>query len=236
MPNLKIIECSILCFETISLSAGAIDLGNALESRLHLLLPSTLVFDYPTAAAMADHIATLQHSPTNSATIQLQQPSHPSPGTYQESAGTFNGALVQSAVHRLASGAPTAVSATAHDACVTLPLTRWDSELGALYAPASTGQPHVLQVRFAHLLEGVQDFDAALCAVSGAEAALMDPQQRLLLESVAEALLGGSQSSTEEMITRRGECGVFVGSSWMDYGRLMRVVQGVTPYSATGVS
>ena len=41
-------------------SLGAVELKNSLESRLAVQLPSTLVFDYPTAESIADHISALQ--------------------------------------------------------------------------------------------------------------------------------------------------------------------------------
>ena len=40
-------------------SLGAVELRNSLESKLGVTLSSTLIFDYPTAAAVADHIASL---------------------------------------------------------------------------------------------------------------------------------------------------------------------------------
>ena len=63
----------------------------------------------------------------------------------------------------------------------------------------------------------------------------MDPQQRLLLECVAEGALSGGLGSSALAGAQRASCGVYVGCSWMDYGRLVKMAQGVTPYSATGV-
>lgn len=208
------------------------DLRNALENRLQLQLSSTLVFDFPTATAMADHISTLQQLAPEAALAKSQQMLPSEEGGMLPPTATC--ALVRSAIHRLAGGAPTATRAAASDACMVLPLQRWDAELGAPRAAASAGQADPQQVRFMHLLEGVQSFDAALFSTSGAEAALMDPQQRVLLECVAEGALTGSDGGSAFTVSQRASCGVYVGCSWMDYGRLMKMTQGVTPYSATG--
>ena len=39
-------------------SIGAVELRNALESRISLRLPATLIFDYPTADALGTHLTT----------------------------------------------------------------------------------------------------------------------------------------------------------------------------------
>lgn len=39
-------------------SLGAVELRNTLESAISMSLPPTLVFDYPTAAAIASYLAT----------------------------------------------------------------------------------------------------------------------------------------------------------------------------------
>ena len=84
------------------------------------------------------------------------------------------------------------------------------------------------------MMQDVDQFDAAVFGIGDAEAALMDPQQRLLLEMVGEALLTGGS-----VILRRPEaaaCGVFVGSSFEDYGRLTSAAMGPTAYTATGTA
>ena len=40
-------------------SIGAVELRNALEARLAMQLPATLIFDHPTSAALAAHLSTL---------------------------------------------------------------------------------------------------------------------------------------------------------------------------------
>ncbi len=40
-----------------ALTAGAVELRNSLQLKFGVELPATVVFDYPTIAALADHIA-----------------------------------------------------------------------------------------------------------------------------------------------------------------------------------
>lgn len=63
------------------------------------------------------------------------------------------------------------------DTISTVPYTRWDLDVNVSYA---AGSQH--RVRFGGFLNAIDDFDAALFAITAAEAHLMDPQQRLLLE------------------------------------------------------
>ena len=84
------------------------------------------------------------------------------------------------------------------------------------------------------LLQGVDLWDAAAFGTSNAEAELMDPQQRLLLEAAGEALLASGAT-----ILRHPEaaaCGVYVGTSFEDYGRLASEHAGVTTFTATGTT
>ena len=58
------------------------------------------------------------------------------------------------------------------------------------------------QVRFAHLLHGVEAFDPRLFSMDGLEASFMDPQQRLLLECIAEAFLEQRPSNAAVVSTK----------------------------------
>jgi NADPH:quinone reductase-like Zn-dependent oxidoreductase/3-oxoacyl-(acyl-carrier-protein) synthase len=113
------------------------------------------------------------------------------------------------------------------DAVVAIPLERWDPD-GHL-SQQLMGADGSLPLRFGVFLppDMAAGFDAAAFGVSSTEAALMDPQQRLLLCTAAEVLMGRASRSS----------GAFVGISSMDYQKLgSRYVNGVTAYSATGVS
>ena len=172
---------------------------NALERALDLRLPSTLVFDYPTPVALSEHIAELLRSRAGAgrpaASVPIPAAVSATPLITKRSVS------MMAAVHRLPgsiSGGGTAMLpgflSRAADCGSVIPLARWDADTAAIAAASDGGQGKpASQVRFAHLLRGVDTFDARLFASTGVEAALMDPQQRLLLECAAETLpLGAS--------------------------------------------
>lgn len=67
------------------------------------------------------------------------------------------------------------------DTCGRVKALLATSELIFLFSPDAQGGK-ALRARFAGFLAGVDQFDASLFGVAGAEADLMDPQQRLLME------------------------------------------------------
>ena len=184
-------------------SLGAVELQSSLERQLGLKLPSTLVFDYPTVAALTEFL-----------TGKLSQVA-PAGSSSALGASSFGlrGALIAAVP---ASGTATVAmlgtswrsphGALNHLASATMgidpvrlvPFDRWDVEADPLAA------------RFGGYLAGIAAFDTAAFATPDAEAALMDPQQRLLLESVGEALLSApADAALAPMRTR----GVYVGRS-----------------------
>ena len=170
-------------------SLGAVELKNSLESRLAVQLPSTLVFDYPTTAALSEFlIAKLAPAGSASAvpasTVTVDSLSWAVPGMSPPVAGSAAAATVvmlgaswsspQQALSQLA------VPGGGQDAVGLVPLDRWDVEADPLAA------------RFGAYLADIAAFDAAAFSISDAETALMDPQQRLLLEAVGEVLMGSA--------------------------------------------
>ena len=174
---------------------GAVDIRNALSRSLDLRLSSTVIFDYPTPAALSEHIAALlqaRASPPRAASATPTSDAADSPPT-----GTKRLVGVTAAVYRLPGsgngGTATPLSGLLPlptDSGNVLPLARWDVDTAALTSASDAAHSNpVSQIRFAHLLRGVDTFDSRLFGSTGVEAALVDPQQRLLLECVAEAIL-----------------------------------------------
>ncbi len=186
-------------------SLGAVELHSSLQQRLGVQLPSTLVFDYPTVAALTEFL---------SAKLAGQQGASPAASSYAVAIGSALPASL--ALGSLPAGAASSAVvmlgaswrsprqaldqlgevANGVDAIGLVPLDRWNVEADPLAA------------RFGAYLADVAAFDAAAFSTSDAEAALMDPQQRLLLETVGEALLGMAVDAAAAPLRARG---VYVG-------------------------
>lgn len=234
-------------------SLGSIELRNLLEQATSTELPSTLVFDYPTIAAISNLVTSLlPHSLASSGadlqesvsdSLQATSSSDPLPnGLLQPLQGMQQHAV---GVMSLAMRSPgDALDGLVQQDCSSvIPASRWDAE-----AAHSRGNP----VRFSVLLQGVEKFDAGAFGISGHEAGLMDPQQRLLLETASQALAptfmgiqhtdpfapSASLSQSQSLIPSRqplGQFGVWVGVSAMDYATLAaRYSPEPTAFSATG--
>ena len=184
-------------------SLGAVELQSSLERLLGLQLPSTLVFDYPTVAALTEFLAgrLSQQAVGGSA---AGSSSGASQALRRLSLVPAGPAGVSGAVVMLGSSwrsprqalAQLATPGMGVDSVARVPLDRWDVEAEPLAA------------RFGAYLAGIAAFDAAAFSISDAEAALMDPQQRMLLETVGEALLAVPADAALAPLRTRG---VYVG-------------------------
>ena len=183
-------------------SLGAVELRSSLESRLSVQLPSTLVFDYPTVAALTQFLASRLGGAATAAIATLDAPSATSaallPHTGREAGAAASTAVMLGATWRSPQQALGQLETAGKgiDAVQLVPLDRWNVEAEPLAA------------RFGAYLAGIAAFDATAFSISDAEAALMDPQQRLLLESVGEALLAGAVDAAAVPLRSRG---VYVG-------------------------
>lgn len=170
-------------------SLGSVEFVNVLSRRLQLSLPATLIFDQPTATAVAQHLHSqlLNMAASTSATATDTETSHLSPAQLPHTlpVGEFQNsrvvAVLATAQQRLqlstlsGFGSLTTGVVSHSDAISSIPLCRWEIEYLGMFG-----------YRFGAFMEGVELFDAAAYGLSVAEATLADPQHRLLLSLTGE--------------------------------------------------
>ncbi len=112
-----------------------------------------------------------------------------------------------------------------------VPPDRWDVDA---YYDADPDAPGKMVTRSAGLIEGVDQFDAALFGIPPREVAAMDPQHRIVLEVAWEALEHAG-IAPDSLRSVRG--GVFVGVTSSDYAHLAvaaRSPGAIDAYAASG--
>ncbi len=173
-----------------------VELRNRLGATTGLRLAATLVFDYPTPAALATHLLEL----LGGARIEAQA-----------SVPTSSGGEEPIAIVGMSCRYPGGVRSPAElwellddgrDALSEFPGDREWSLDGADY------------VREGGFVYDAAEFDADFFGISPREALAMDPQQRLLLEASWEAL---EDVGIDPKSLRGSQAGVYVGTTAQDY-------------------
>ncbi|MGW2283101.1 SDR family oxidoreductase, partial [Streptomyces sp. NPDC001770] len=203
-------------------SLTAVELRNRLNTACGLRLPSTVIFDHPSASALADEIlAELFGADSGEAPVVMAAVS------------TDPIAIVGMAC-RYPGGVRTPeelwdLVVAGGDAIGGFPVDRgWDVEGLFDPDPDAEGSTYVVEGGF---LRGAAEFDAGFFGISPREALAMDPQQRLLLETSWEAI---ERAGIDPKSLHGTATGVFVGAAPSGYIATGATVPGAEAHLITG--
>ncbi|MBV6700085.1 SDR family NAD(P)-dependent oxidoreductase [Kitasatospora aureofaciens] len=208
-------------------SLTALELRNRLTAVIGLRLPATLVFDYPTPTAIAEHVL---------AEVLGQQDETQVLALSASSVADDPIAIVGMAC-RLPGGIGSPeelweLLSEGREGISDFPTDRgWDLDTLLGGGPGDRGRSATAKGGFLH---GVADFDAAFFGISPREALAMDPQQRLLLETSWEAV---ERAGIDPVSLRGSRTGVFVGTGGQDYLTLvMNAQEDIEGHASTGLA
>ncbi|MET8912718.1 SDR family NAD(P)-dependent oxidoreductase [Micromonospora sp. NPDC004551] len=206
-------------------SLAAVQLRDRLGRATGLNLPSTVVFDHPSAAELARFLRTelVAGADAPAALATVVRPAADEPIAIVSMACRFPGGVSspQELWRLLADGV---------DAVTPMPTDRgWD--LDGLFDsdPDRVGTSYA---RSGGFLDDVASFDAAFFGINPREALAMDPQQRLLLHTTWELF---ERAGIDPQRVRGSATGVFMGTNGQDYATLLLGARSqVEGYQATG--
>ncbi|MFI9045594.1 SDR family NAD(P)-dependent oxidoreductase [Streptomyces sp. NPDC053427] len=208
-------------------SLTAVELRNRLSAATGLRLTATLVFDYPTPTALAEHLVA----------VLLDVHGEPAAPAATTTASAEDPIVIVGMACRLPGGVRSPedlwrLVLDGRDGISDFPTDRgWDLETLLGGAEGDQGRSSASKGGF---LDDLGEFDAPFFGISPREAMAMDPQQRLMLETSWEAM---ERAGIDPESLRGTETGVFVGTSGSDYGSiLMNSGEDVEAHASTGLA
>ncbi|ASQ92663.1 hypothetical protein CGL27_05405 [Streptomyces sp. 11-1-2] len=205
-------------------SLTAVELRNRLAVATGARFPASVIYDYPTPAALAEHVCREALGLAGRTPVPVApRPVDDEPIAIIGMSCRFPGGV--SSPEDL-----WGLLADGRDAVSEFPADRgWD--LAELYDP-DPGHPGSSYVRAGGFLDDAAAFDPGFFGISPREAIAMDPQQRLLLEVAWEAF---ERAHMSPATLKGSRTGVFIGTNGQDYAALASgAPQSAEGYLGTG--
>jgi acyl transferase domain-containing protein len=201
-------------------SLMAVELRANLGIALGRAFPATLLFDFPSIAILAKHLA----EPAGAVAPVTVARSHEEPIAIIGMACRLPGGVTSpESLWRLLDEGTDAVTET--------PASRWNIDD---WYDADVGAVGKMNTRWGGFLPHLEEFDPLFFGILPRAAPSIDPQERLLLELTWEAL---ERTGIDPERLKGSDTGVYVGLSWAEYqARLMRDAARIDTHALLGTA